>query len=216
MVGKPVSGGVFQVEDVRGCRDQQAVLPGEHAGDLLQAVGENAGPAGGPSPSLSSSRTDAASGRLTRFRIVGRSSISATKTRPRASKAISTGSTTSGSEANSFHPEVRMNPHALQRLPGRPGRRVLVAGTARQEQQGTLPGPRAISEGAPCGLANAWEVSRDRRPGNGPAGGSLGAGAAACAGRPSGELQQARRVVMENLAHRAWVGRPGGARPPVP
>ena len=54
-----------------------------------------------------------------------------------------------------------------------------------------LPGPRAISEGVSCGLANAWEVSWDRRPGDGPAGGRLGAGAAACAGRPSGELQQA-------------------------
>ncbi len=61
-----------------------------------------------------------------------------------------------------------------------------------------LPGPRAISEGVSCGLANAWEVSWDRRPGDGPAGGRLGAGAAACAGRPSGELQQA----LESRAER--------------
>ena len=61
-VGKAVSGGVFQVEDVRGCRDQQAALPGEHAGDLLQAVGENSGPVQAAVAVAVLQQTDAASG----------------------------------------------------------------------------------------------------------------------------------------------------------
>ena len=62
MVGKAVSGGVFQVEDVRGGRDQQAALPGKHAGDLLQAVGENSGSVQAAVAVAVLQQTDAASG----------------------------------------------------------------------------------------------------------------------------------------------------------
>ena len=113
-VGTTVSGGVFEVDDVGGGRDQQAALPGEHAGDLLQAVGENAGPVQAAVSIGVLQQTDAASGLLTGFRIVGEI------------QHFSHKDPTLGVEGHldrvhhvrlggkQLHPEVGMNLHALQ------------------------------------------------------------------------------------------------------
>ena len=114
MVGKAVSGGVFQVEDVRGGRDQQAALPGKHAGDLLQAVGENSGPVQAAVSIAVLQQTDAASGRLTGFRIVGKiEHFSYEDASPPVEGHLDRVQHI-GLGGKQLDPKVRMNLHALQ------------------------------------------------------------------------------------------------------
>ena len=84
-----------------------------------------------------------------------------------------------------------MNLHALQRLLGRPGLRVLVAGTAGQEQQGCSQDPERFQRASLAGwrMHGRFHGTGARETGLPAAGWEQAA--AACAGRPSGELQQA-------------------------
>ena len=164
LVGAAVSVGVLEVDDVGGGGDQQAALPGEHAGDLLQAVGEDAGPVRAAVPIAVFQQADAASGLLAGIRIV------------REIQHFSHEDASPGIEGHldrvhhvrlggkQLHPEVGMNPACFAATPGGTGAPHPGGGRSPAGAAGTHPATRSISEGqSPAGWQNHGRFHGDRR-----------------------------------------------------